>query len=574
VVRRVVVLLPLLIAVLTALLLPTLGASEGRGLVVVVGAGLADVERVLCGESVAHLSCVEALTPSQIELVEHAKLVIVVGSCPAIERLAASRGVKLLSIGPGSSIANVSVYRHFIEELGKTLASLDPSRATCYRHHVAEVLQELAKVSQNLRGWVGTVVTDDRFVASALKSVGIPTVLLKAPINPVTVLEARRALSSGGVAIVSGLGAASRLIESIAKSVGAPVAVLRFNESDVLSSLRNLAEALQGLAVKSGSSPPPWTPPLWFSPLIALPAALIGAAVALCVWRGLRPLPLLLLAISSASSSIPVILVSGEPLWIAVVAFSALGYSALSVLLSMRRLVFMGAAAPHTALLAALIGIVVGLLCPRAVEPAMFLVGLGLMALVIYLSRFLETDIATGVVVGVTVSLSVLLLFAVTTVIKPPYSPWTLIVGDPLAATLLDTAVMACISVGVAVYAFLGYRTHLAIAMDRDLARLSGVRVALHDVALFASLSLMAVALVKIVGALLEHVFILLPAAIAIQMCRSCRETLAAAVSISIACSLLGLYTSIALGIAPAGSIGIALAACYALSLALSRARK
>ena len=567
------------LALVSALMaVASVSALADRGLVVtVVGAGTEDVERLVCvGDVVLHVECEEALTPRQIALIERSNLVIIVGSCPAIERLVAHRGVPHITVFPATMLANVSAYRSFIERVEHALSALNPGSAQCYRAHAERILRELRLVERSLAEWRGVVVTDEGWIYSALRSTGSTAILVTTPLNPSTLFEARKALESGGVAIVSGQGAASKYLEGVAKELGAPVVVLRFDPSDVLSSLRELAETLKNLVPSTATEPRTlsWAPPPWFTPFIAVPATLLGLAVALCVVWGLRPLPLLLVSLSSASSIVPVLLVSGEPLWIAVVAFSALGYSALSVLLSMRRLVFMGAAAPHTALLAALIGIVVGVICPRAVEPTMFLVGLGLMALVIYLSRFLETDIATGVVVGVTVSLSVLLLFAVTTVVKPPYSPWTLIVGDPLATAPLDAAIMACIAVGTAVYAFLGYRTHLVAAMDRDLARLSGARVALHEAALFASLSLMAVALVRIVGALLEHVFILLPAAIAIQMCRSCRETLAAATSISIACSLLGLYTSIALGIAPAGSIGIALAACYALSLALSRARR
>jgi len=74
-----------------------------------------------------------------------------------------------------------------------------------------------------------------------------------------------------------------------------------------------------------------------------------------------------------------------------------------------------------------------------------------------------------------------------------------------------------------------------------------------------------------VVGFVLEHVLLLLPAAIATRLSESSRDVLVASTSVSVMASLVGLYLAVLLDQSPAGVVGLLLLAIYLAVLVLKR---
>ena len=262
-----------------------------------------------------------------------------------------------------------------------------------------------------------------------------------------------------------------------------------------------------------------------------------------------------------------------EPRWVAVVVAAALAYGFMSPVVAARRLYFLAGASAHSALLAAVIAIPLSAWASPLGEPGWaILVGLALMYVVGYMvHRGVDPDTATAVFVAATASASVLAIYYVLTSFPRKAELWAIMVGDPLLASWADAWYALAVASATSLAVLLTYREQVYAGLDREFVALSGARLWLYDWLTFTLLGLTTVALIRVVGFVLEHVLLLLPAAIATRLAESSRGVLLASVSVSTAAALLGLYIAILLNQSPAGLIGAVLLLAYALVLTAKR---
>ncbi len=259
--------------------------------------------------------------------------------------------------------------------------------------------------------------------------------------------------------------------------------------------------------------------------------------------------------------------------WVITMLSAAIVYGALSPVIAARRLYFLAAAAPHTALLAALIAIpIANSIGFLPVYWWAIAIGVPLIYIVAYLiHRGVDPDIATSMFVALTASGSVIALNIVRERYSSSYSIWAFIVGDPLLVPLSETIYTAAIAIAILTLTVLSYREALCLGVDKDYAMLAGIRVQVYDALIFGMLALATIAVIRVVGFVLEHVLILLPASIAMLFTESACMLLAISLTLSSVASLVGLYISTQLGIAPAGAVGLVLLLVYLIGMCIRK---
>lgn len=137
-------------------------------------------------------------------------------------------------------------------------------------------------------------------------------------------------------------------------------------------------------------------------------------------------------------------------------------------------------------------------------------------------------------------------------------------------ADMWATAVVFLLVVGTSV---MFYGSHLDIAVDPTLARLSGTNVALAN-ASFTALAAVTVALAaKVVGALLVVSLMVLPVATALVLCRSYRQAMAVSVALGVVHMTIGLSVSYTIDVRPGGAIVMSAVAGILLALIARRLR-
>lgn len=260
-----------------------------------------------------------------------------------------------------------------------------------------------------------------------------------------------------------------------------------------------------------------------------------------------------------------------EASWALSLAAAAVAFGALSPVVAARRAGFLAAAAPHAALLAAAASLAIP--GPRGLTAiASLALGIALVYCVGYtIYRGADPETATYVFVGATASLSVITLHYVASRVAGGYAVSAVLLGDPLLATTREAAlaVAAALAAAAPLAASLPYQFYLGL--DRDDLRLAGAPVWLYDMIFYTSLGLAAVGLIRVVGFVLEHVLVLVPAAMAYRLASRPSEALALSLSASLAAVGLGGAIAVALDVAPAGAAGATLLILYILALLASR---
>lgn len=254
-------------------------------------------------------------------------------------------------------------------------------------------------------------------------------------------------------------------------------------------------------------------------------------------------------------------------LWAAALASAGLGFGFVSSLVAARRMGFLAAAAPHSALLATAAAFIL-LKTPESAAAFSLLAGILLIYIAGYpVYRGVDADLVTYLFVGFTAAASVVALYYAS---GAGYSIASLLLGDPLLATRWE-AIYSLIAAGVVTLLSLStYEAQVYSGIDRDDARLATRQLRLYDLAFFTALGIAAVGLIRVSGFILEHVLILIPAAIASGLASSAREALAVSVASALAASGIGGVLALSFNIAPAGAVGLTLTAIYA-ALAITK---
>ncbi len=260
--------------------------------------------------------------------------------------------------------------------------------------------------------------------------------------------------------------------------------------------------------------------------------------------------------------------------WVAVMASSALTLGAISALVGARRLFFLAGAAPHSGLLAVLVAIPLAYITGYDPVVIASLTGVLLVYMVGYaIHRGHDPDVSTSVFIAFSASLSVILAYYVLTNYPVQTDISAIILGDPLLATPTEALFMTGLSIVSFIIVWTTYREQVSIGIDRDSARLAGIKVWVYDLIVFTLLGLAAAALLRIIGFILEHVLILIPVSIALTASKSSGKAFAISILSALTAGLLGLNIALVLNLPPSGVTGAVLLAYYLLSL-LARGRK
>lgn len=257
-----------------------------------------------------------------------------------------------------------------------------------------------------------------------------------------------------------------------------------------------------------------------------------------------------------------------DPRWIIVIVGSATTFSSLSPLVHVRRFGFFVVSLPHSALFS----VALGYLFSAALggHPTTWAVVLSLSLsclLVLFIHKGVSEDNAASAFVAFTVSGGVAAVYYVLTRFPTRVSLWSYILGDPLLAGWDDVWIVATVGAVTVVASVLIYYKQVLIGLDRDFSTLSGIRVSLHDYILVILLTLSSVSLLRVVGFAIEHIVILLPAAVAARTAGSMKEFYVLSILSALVAGITGLILSVQLNVAPAATFGFALLAFYLASL-------
>ncbi len=259
--------------------------------------------------------------------------------------------------------------------------------------------------------------------------------------------------------------------------------------------------------------------------------------------------------------------------WLLIFILSATIYGILSPLIAARRFYFLATEGPHIALFAIAISIVLSRSIGVFNE---FIWSIIISTILIYIIGYViekgvDPDIATSAMVALSSSGSVIALYYVLTNYSISYNLWGIILGDPLLSTWNDVYLLGAICIITIVIAIVTYNVNVYIGIDREYVEIGLSRPWIYSYALYTIVAIASVALLKIVGFVLEHVLILLPAPIAMIISESSYTVLIISIFIAILSSLLGLKISIDINLAPSGAIGVVVLFIYLLIYILKR---
>ncbi|MDK6028945.1 metal ABC transporter permease [Ignisphaera sp. 4213-co] len=258
--------------------------------------------------------------------------------------------------------------------------------------------------------------------------------------------------------------------------------------------------------------------------------------------------------------------------WFLVFTFSSLLYGFVSPVIASRKLFFLATEAPHASLFSVVMGILIYKLTNVLNE---FLWALIISIILInFVGYFIragtDPDVATSIVISLTASGSVVATYYVLTMYSVQYNLWSYILGDPLLVTSREAYQLVVITIVVVIATIYLYMISIYMGIDIDYAKLSTKNIWLYDTAFYIILGVSSVALLKIVGFVLEHILLTLPAIIAANIASSAREAMHISVLSSVTSSLLGLLLSIRVNIAPAGAIGFIILLIYIIAKIVS----
>lgn len=264
-----------------------------------------------------------------------------------------------------------------------------------------------------------------------------------------------------------------------------------------------------------------------------------------------------------------------NPIWMAVLMGAALTYGIVGPSLSARNLFFLAGSIPHSALLATSLGLYLSLATKGGYLIWSILSNIVLIFIVGYIiHKGADPNKITSIFIGTTASLTVVVIYYVTNHFYVMRDIESLLVGDPLLSTAQDAAITLLIFVVTALYFLLTYRENIYIGIMGIEARLAGLKVYLYDLLFYTILAVSSVSLMKEVGFILTHVYILIPSAVSSIFAKSSKEAAYLSLTISSYSALLGLALGIILNLSPSGATGLIMIFIYAIVYIFSRRRR
>ena len=155
-------------------------------------------------------------------------------------------------------------------------------------------------------------------------------------------------------------------------------------------------------------------------------------------------------------------------------------------------------------------------------------------------------DSAIAVVWALGMAIGVIFIF-----MTPGYVPelTSFLFGNILTINTGDIILFACYTVVLVVFFSLYFKTIVAVAFDRDFARISGLPVTAISLTMTVLIALCIVLTIKLVGIMLLMSMLSLPQMIAENFFHKYKSIMLASVAISLIGSLTGLFLSVAINV-------------------------
>jgi len=242
----------------------------------------------------------------------------------------------------------------------------------------------------------------------------------------------------------------------------------------------------------------------------------------------------------------------GLPIVMGVILTGILAY--LGIHIVQREVIFVDLALAQIAALGAAVGVLVGLE-PHGIQAygaSLLFVLLG--AVVFAFTRMREQDVPREAVIGITYVVA-----AAASVLAFSYAPGAaekiqdMLLGNILFASARDVGVVLAVSVAVGAFHLIFRRNFLLISQDPDQAAQRGISLALWDFLFYASLGLVVVSAVGVVGILLVFSYLIIPAVCAMLLRRTMGARIAVAWGLGALGTFLGIYLSMVLDL-PTGA--------------------
>ena len=155
-------------------------------------------------------------------------------------------------------------------------------------------------------------------------------------------------------------------------------------------------------------------------------------------------------------------------------------------------------------------------------------------------------DSAIAVVWALGMAIGVIFIF-----MTPGYVPelTSFLFGNILTINTGDTILFACYTAVLVIFFSLYFKTIVAVAFDRDFARISGLPVTAISLTMTVLIALCIVLTIKLVGIMLLMSMLSLPQMIAENFFHKYKSIMLASVAISLIGSLTGLFLSVAINV-------------------------
>ncbi|MDR1299971.1 MAG: metal ABC transporter permease, partial [Oscillospiraceae bacterium] len=237
----------------------------------------------------------------------------------------------------------------------------------------------------------------------------------------------------------------------------------------------------------------------------------------------------------------------------------------IGVVVVLRRLSMIGDALSHSSLAGVAAGLITGINPIVGAGAFCIAAALGIEAIRKRIPKFSEMSIAIIMSAGVGLA-GVLSGF-----VKNAANFNSFLFGSIVSISSFEMKLVACVSCAVLLAFALLYKELFYIALDERAARLAGVPVRIVSF-IFTILTAVTVSIAaRTVGALIVSSMMVVPVACAMQVGKSYRQTVAAAVCFAVAFTVAGLFVAYYARLKPGGAIVLLGVACLTLMLAAKR---
>lgn len=247
----------------------------------------------------------------------------------------------------------------------------------------------------------------------------------------------------------------------------------------------------------------------------------------------------------------------------ALIAGALVGYLAanLGVFVILKKMSFFSEAIAHSSLTGIALGLLLGINPLLGAVGFSIVIALGIASLAN--RRAVSMDTLIGVFFSTAMALGVIIIGQLRGYRVDLFG---YLFGDILGVSRADVVMIGALAVVTVILLFVFFRVWAKIAFHRDLARVEGIKVELHDRLFITVLALVVALGIKLVGAVLIGPLVIIPAAAAKNASWNLRSMFLLSSIFGLAAAVIGLILSYFINTASGPTIVLVAAAIFALS--------